>query len=189
FVCKYCGTHWEEFYEALFGYEALLTARKLWSRPEGDKPRPSYAAWRDPIVQWIDARQRARKEERERKHLQEVERKKLQAEGVSAALAQTRASEVAAVMVSAAAEIKHQTEQRSAIEEGGPQATEAFTAPVNARMLMDAAEKPKSLPPDVKKKMDARPTPNPLGLVFGGTTRFVLGVVLVALCFSRMNQN
>src|SRR5262249_4265187 len=60
FVCKYSGQHWEEFFEALFGYEALLQARKLWSRPEGGKPRPTFAAWRDPLVQWIDARQRAR---------------------------------------------------------------------------------------------------------------------------------
>jgi serine/threonine protein kinase len=189
FVCKYSGTHWEEFYEALFGYEALLTARKLWSRPEGGKPRPSHAAWRDPIVQWIDARQRARKEERERKHLQEVERRKLQAEGVSATEATARAAEAAVVMVSAAAEIKQQSEQRSAVAESHLQETEVGSAPINAKMLVEAAEKPTALPPEIKKKLDEQPKANPLGLIFGGTTRFALGAVLVALCFLWMNQN
>src|SRR6266540_1423852 len=64
FVCRYSGQHWEEFFEALFGYEPMISARKLWSRPEGGKPRPTFAAWRDPLVQWIDSRQRARKEAR-----------------------------------------------------------------------------------------------------------------------------
>jgi eukaryotic-like serine/threonine-protein kinase len=187
FVCKYSGTHWEEFYEALFGYEALLVARKLWSRPEGGKPRPSYAAWRDPLVQWIDARQRARKEARERKHLQEVERKKLQAEGVSASEAQAKASETASVMVSAAAEIKQQTEQRAVASDVGLEETAAVSAPVNAKMLMEAAEKPTSLPPEIKKKLEEKPKPSRLAL--GSKIRFLAGAVLVVFCFLWMNQN
>ncbi len=189
FVCKYSGTHWEEFYQALFGYEALLAARKLWSRPEDGKPRPTHAAWRDPLVQWIDARQRARKEARERKHLEEIERKKLQAEGVSAGEAKARSAETAAVMVSAAAEIKQQAEQKSVAAEGGLMETSALATPINAKMLMEAADKPKSLPPEVKKKLQEGAASNPLGLVFGGKARFLTGAILVAFCFLWMNQN
>ena len=37
FVCKYSGAHWEELYEALFGYEAKLEARERWGRGERAK--------------------------------------------------------------------------------------------------------------------------------------------------------
>ena len=44
FVCKYAGDYWEEFYEALFGYEAKLAARDRW--PHGDRgaARAKYGA-------------------------------------------------------------------------------------------------------------------------------------------------
>ena len=189
FVCKYSGPRWEEFYEALFGYEALLVARKLWSRLESGKPRPTHAAWRDPVVQWIEARQRARKEAKERKHLQMIERKKLEAEGASAAEAKAKAEEAAAVMVSAAAEIKQHAEQRSAAGASVLEETSAAPPSFNAKMLIEAAEKPKELPPEIKKKLQARPKVNPLALVFGGTARFALGAVLIALCFLWVNSN
>ena len=32
FVCKYSENRWEEFYEALFGYEAKMRARETWGR-------------------------------------------------------------------------------------------------------------------------------------------------------------
>ena len=32
FVCVYSGKHWEEFYEALFGYDAKREARERWGR-------------------------------------------------------------------------------------------------------------------------------------------------------------
>src|SRR5262249_58904053 len=83
FVCKYAGERWEDFYESLFGYEAKLDARDKWGRGERGRLRKTFGAWRDPIVRWIDARQQARREAREKKLLQKIEEKSLEARGVN----------------------------------------------------------------------------------------------------------
>ena len=47
FVCKHAGEHWEEFYEALFGYESKVMARRDWGRlgaartQRQGRPRPA----------------------------------------------------------------------------------------------------------------------------------------------------
>jgi hypothetical protein len=91
FVCKYAGEHWEAFYEELFGYESKMLAREKWGKgsaigakggaSKGDKgrPRPKYAAWRDPIIAWIDDKQKARREAKERKHIAKLELASLKA--------------------------------------------------------------------------------------------------------------
>jgi hypothetical protein len=56
FVCRYSGAHWEEFYEALFGYDAKLDARARWAVDEKGVPRKRYGAWRDPLVRLIERR-------------------------------------------------------------------------------------------------------------------------------------
>jgi len=61
----------------------LLHARQFYTRGEG-KRRPQHAAWRDPIILWIDARQKALKEAREKKHLLQIEQKQLEAQGLQA---------------------------------------------------------------------------------------------------------
>jgi hypothetical protein len=65
-----------------------------------------FATWREPIVQWADARMEARRLAKERAHLQKVEAKALVAEGVSQAEAKAQAAELAAQMVDRAAEAK-----------------------------------------------------------------------------------
>jgi hypothetical protein len=192
FVCRYSGQHWEEFFETLFGYEALVSARRLWSRPEGGKPRPTFGAWRDPVVQWIDARQRARKEAREKKHLEAIERKKLQAEGVSAEKAKAQAAQAAAVMVHAAVEIKHEAERRSVAEVPVAVAVEAAPPPpptFKMAELMEAAEKPRELTPEEKQQLQAAPRPPLTTMLFGPKPRFLLGALLIVLCFLWVNQN
>lgn len=184
FVCKYSGQHWEEFFETLFGYEALLHARKQWSRPEGGKPRPTYAAWRDPVVQWIDARQRARQEAKERRMLRALEQKKLEAEGVSAAKAKEQAEQAAAVMVSAGAALK----QQAAVEQGG--LVETSAVPVNVQEALKAAEKPRSLSPEEKKKLtQSTKGPGLAAFLFGPKLRFLLGAGLVVLCILWIQSN
>jgi hypothetical protein len=90
-------------------------------------------------------------------------------------------------MVSAAAEIKQHNEQRPVNEDGLP--ADAPLAPVNAAALIQAAEKPKELPPEIKKKLSERPRVNPLAVVLGGKMRFLVGGALLVLCFLWMNQN
>ncbi|HEV3021651.1 MAG TPA: hypothetical protein VGX76_04265, partial [Pirellulales bacterium] len=102
FVCKYSGEHWEEFYEALFGYEAKLAARERWGHGDRGTARAKYAAWRDPLVRWTDAKQVARREAKERRHLQAVEEKGLKAAGVDAAQARKQAQEAASKLMTQA---------------------------------------------------------------------------------------
>lgn len=72
FVCKYSGARWEEFYEALFGYEAKLDARTRWGRDDKGEERKRFGVWRDPLVRLIDRRLEARRAERERAQLAAV---------------------------------------------------------------------------------------------------------------------
>jgi serine/threonine protein kinase len=103
FVCKYAGPYWEPLYEALFGYEAMIAARASRKGVTGETWK-KFATWRDPIVQWAEARMEAQRLARERAHLQQVEAQALVAEGVSQAEAKARAEEMAAEMVEHAAE-------------------------------------------------------------------------------------
>jgi serine/threonine protein kinase len=185
FVCKYSGERWEEFYEELFGYELLLQARQRWARGDAGKPRPHHAAWRDPLIGWIDARQRALKERREKKLLQEIEQKNLQAQGVAAKEARARAEQVADVMVAQAGELKDQA-GREAFEEA-PTAPKEGTPPVTARALLETPAGPKTLPPELKKQ--PLTLAGVLGMFFGARVRFLVGALLLVACFLWMNQN
>jgi serine/threonine protein kinase len=104
FVCQFGGAYWEPLYESLFGYEAMLAARASRKGDTGE-PWKRVGTWREPVVQWADAKVEARRLARERAHLQKVEAKALVAEGVSQAEAKARAAEMAAAMVDQAAEV------------------------------------------------------------------------------------
>jgi serine/threonine protein kinase len=90
FVCKYSGENWEAFFEALFGYEAKMTARRKWGLNERGLPRKQHSTWRDPLIRAMNAMQNARQHRRERRQLKILERKKLKAQ------ADARAAEEAA---------------------------------------------------------------------------------------------
>ena len=105
FVCKFSGPFWEPFYEALFGYDAMLAARASRKGDTGETWK-KFGTWREPVVQWADARMEARRQAKERAHLQRIEAKALVAEGVSKADAKAQAAEMAAQMVDQAAEAK-----------------------------------------------------------------------------------
>ncbi|HEX7376504.1 MAG TPA: hypothetical protein VF278_05295, partial [Pirellulales bacterium] len=99
FVCRYAGQHWEEFYEALFGYEAKLSARSRWGLVDRGTARPKFAAWREPVVRWVDARVKAKKLARERRHLAAMEEMGLRASGVDPAEAKRLAEEKTKVLI------------------------------------------------------------------------------------------
>lgn len=106
FVCIYSGNHWEEFYEALFGYEDKRKARVRWGRNERGRTRPKFAAWRDLIADWLDARIAARCEARETAVLWKIEERNLQSLGENLVTAHRKAKRSALAMVATAAEIK-----------------------------------------------------------------------------------
>jgi serine/threonine protein kinase len=215
FVCKYSGDHWEELFEALFGYEAKLAARAQWGRgPRGARPR--FAAWRDPLMRWIDNYRRARQEAKERKHLQAIEAKNLQAQGVAEAEARQKAERVAAVMVHQASEIKKAEAEPAPPPPPTPVTPPAAPAPAAAvpePTRAPAAEAtPTARPEPVKAKppipriqridvqelmrMADEPAKGPgagrwvrrlAGLVFGSTPRFLLGALMLAVGLVWMN--
>ncbi len=92
FVSKYSGEVWEPFYEQLFGYDAMLTAREKWGRNDRGLPRKRHAVWRDPLIRFIDGQQQARKERAARRLQRKLERRRLKAEQ-TAALKAAKAAE------------------------------------------------------------------------------------------------
>jgi hypothetical protein len=191
FVCKFSGHHWEEFYETLFGYEALLEAREAWGKAGSGRRRPHHAAWRDPVVRWLEGQQKARQAARERKHLAKLEAKALQARGVSAAEAQAQAEEAAEVIVNQAAALKEEV-RKARVEVSHSEVPQTPTvAPeegvrMTARLLTQPTYR-------VAGAAAPRPRRRPLQRLFrtalGPRTRFLAGVVLIGLCLLWVQEN
>ncbi len=168
FVCKYAGAKWEPIYEALFGYEAKLAAREQWGRGEAGRGRPKSGVWREPILTWIDNKEKARRAEKDRKMLQKVEEKSLQAQGESPEAAREKARQQADAMVAAASEA---IESR---RKGGP--------PVSVSKTVSSVDwKTFTLP--------KRPRSNPLAVILAPHVRFLLGAVLLAASLTWMSEN
>jgi serine/threonine protein kinase len=209
FVCRHAGEKWEEFYEALFGYESKIMARREWGRMEaldrkgaaGDRgrPRPTYAAWRDPIIEWIDARQRARREARDRHYLEMVQREYLRAQGFPDSAAEKKARQVAMTMVIRGAELRE-----AAMEKVMQVTTPPAAPPPDAEKAEaetdggDGSGKPR------KKKAALgdeglegfehlsyfqRRYGGWAGFFLAPPVRFVLGVILMAGCLTWARQN
>jgi hypothetical protein len=177
FVCKYGGDRWEEFYEALFGYEAKLQARARWGELTPGRPREKNAAWRDPVVAWVEARLRARREARERRVLQAAEQGGLQAQGVPVAEASARAGEAADALVAQAA-------AAPAWREG-----QALPAVSDLLKLPAAPAAPPVKPARLRRREAGRRLSEALYLVFGPRVRLLVGLVLVAGCAGWLYQN
>lgn len=92
FVARFSGDDWEEFFEELFGYEAMVTARGKWASADRVKPRRRHGTWREPLVRWLEQIEEARKAERERRQLAKVEAQRLKAQGVSEKEAEEQAA-------------------------------------------------------------------------------------------------
>jgi serine/threonine protein kinase len=184
FVAKFAGRHWEEFFEALFGYEAKLAARAVLLRGGAAGVREKHAAWREPLIAAIDRVEKARKEARERKLLLAIERANLLAAGAPAEAAEEQAKAAADAMVHAAYEIRKAESARVRI--GSAQNT--APAPASVRTLVQAAEQPNPLV--------VVPTPtasDPLGgfiwLFVGPHVRALGAAVLLAACSVWAYQN
>ncbi|MFO0929771.1 MAG: serine/threonine-protein kinase [Gemmataceae bacterium] len=172
FVCRHAGEQWEEFFEALFGYDAKMQARR---RLGGDPlaGRPRYAAWRDPIISWVDATLRARREARERRHLQAVEQSGLLGDGMTADAAKREAEARAAELVRKAAEAK-QAEQGG---KGPPRR-------VNVQEMVELPTAPIRRPLRIGRAVESV-----LDTVFGGAVRFIVGAMLLAVSLFWLHAN
>jgi hypothetical protein len=108
FVCQTSGHYWEEFYEALFGYDAKMQARREWGRDSGGHRRARWAGWRDGLIAWADRHIHRRVEARQRAALEQAESARLVAEGASAARAVKDARKRAEVITLRAAKLREQ---------------------------------------------------------------------------------
>ena len=174
FVARFAGRQWEEFFEAMFGYEAKLAARQVLLRGGSAGRREKHAAWREPLLALIDRVERGRKEARGRRLLQAVEQAKLLAEGLAQADAERKAAASAEALVEEAARFRRAEAART---------TSAPTAGV--RTLVGGAGHPEfafaPTPPD--------PIGRVVGLFVGAPVRSVLAAVLLAGCGLWAHQN
>ena len=200
FVAKYAGARWEEFYEALFGYEAKRTARDLWGRGERARNRPKYAAWRDPIIAAIERRSKIRREMRELRLLARVEAKALAATGLDQGAAARKGRKAAERMMDDAASLRESAIARSAfaLALNMDQSRGATTVASDALLFKsivtpEAADaQPSRGRSDISRRHESylsRRYGSPIDLLLGRSVRLILGI-LILLGFARWwNQN
>ncbi len=185
FVAKYSGQHWEEFFEALFGYEAKLSARKQWGKSDAGRDRPRFRPWREWLVRWIDGRIVAWREERDRKHLQQLEVKSLQAQGMDLITARRRAQLVTDAILDDAAETRAAAAQPPPTRPVDPALEAAKKRSKIKTMLADA----KKGAYESKRKRLVGTALSPVAMLLGPKMRFMLGCLLIAGCALWARQN
>jgi hypothetical protein len=186
FVC-HCGSErWEPLYEALFGYEAKLQARKESGKGEAGRIGKKSGAWRDPIVEWVDARLKARREAREKEHLEAIEAGALEAKGVSESQAVAEARQAAGEMLAQAATMKESVIEAA---RAAGEMMAASHAPEPRPADGPAAEAPPARPTRSKAMRRRVEAERALDLLLGARTRFILGALLIAACLVWMKQN
>ncbi len=181
FVATYSGQRWEELFEALFGYEAKLAARAQWADGDERRRRDRFAAWRDPLIRWLDAKLRARREARERKHLLAVEEKNLRAQGIDPGEAKQRAQQAAELLVKGAAEIRRGADVAVPADARPAETPEQKRARIRSMLLVASTEAPRG--------GSSKALSGLLNLLFGAKVRFLLGGALLAGFFFWLQQH
>lgn len=106
FVARAGGRYWEGLFEALFGYEAKLEARARLGAAAPSSYRERYAAWREPLIAWLDRWEAQRQLLRERRWLMRVEQARLVAGGEQAETAAVKAHEAAEALIQRAEQLR-----------------------------------------------------------------------------------
>jgi hypothetical protein len=182
FVCRYSGERWEEFYEALFGYEAKMDARRLWGKSDRGRPRKKHAAWRDSFIAWVDHKQEARKEAREQKVLAKLEAKALHAKGIELTLANKQAQKNAERLVHKASVIKHAADRSAATALPGVELKPSALGDVGQMIKVDYLHDDSDHDEEHHKHESyiKRRYGGPLDIAFGKQVRFVLAALILA---------
>jgi eukaryotic-like serine/threonine-protein kinase len=167
FVAKFAGRNWEEFFEAQFGFDAKLAARGVLLRGGMAGEREKHAAWREPLIAWMERVETARREAKQKKLLASVERANLLAAGASASSADQHAQAAADAMVRAAGEARD------------------ANAPV--ANVARAAEHPEEFAFVPRDRRD--PLGKLIGLFVGPHVRAVCAAILLAACGLWAHQN
>jgi len=106
FVARYAGRRWEEFFEALFGYEAKLEIRCRLGALSHTGYRERSAAWREPLIAWLDRLESRRQLLRERNWLIRWEKARLVADGEKAETAAAKAQHTAEALLQHAEQLR-----------------------------------------------------------------------------------
>ncbi|MFK7820303.1 MAG: serine/threonine protein kinase, partial [Planctomycetaceae bacterium] len=182
FVARYSGDHWEEFYEALFGYRAKLNARQDIERGEVGRKRRRFRSWRDPLFNMVDSRLQECQDRDEEEHLQRVEQNQLEAQGVSSGDATEQAKQIAAQMVRQALETRTiAMEQKLAIIDPGIAAEQKRQ---RIKQMLADARNSKAEPISAAKRFSSL-----ANTAFGSRVRFIVGCLLITGCLLWIRQN
>lgn len=175
FFAKYAGRLWEEYFEAIFGFEAKLATRSILLRGGSAGVREKFASWREPVVQLLNHIECVRKKAREREILERAECERLVAAGVGQRIARDRAGQLADLMVDHAGAIRSSELF---------QATNSASAP-NLRELLGRKLQDAGAPPPVE--------PDYFGTVVdwlvGTWVRIVFSALLLAAGLGWVLQN
>jgi hypothetical protein len=174
FVAKFAGRHWEEFFEAQFGFEAKLAARAVLLRGGAAGPREKFAAWREPLLSAIDRVEAARRTARERKLLAAVERARLLAEGAAQDEADRQAKATAEAMLHEANRLRQAEANRT-------------VQPVGVAHLASGVSHHEFAFDTAPRRAD--PFGRLVGLFVGPHVRVALAAVLLAACGAWAHQN
>ncbi|MFK7767086.1 MAG: protein kinase [Mariniblastus sp.] len=183
FVAKYCGDHWEEFFESLFGYEAKRRVRDEIAKSEVGKKKPKFRAWRDGIYNNLNQRLEEMNNVDERSHLQKVEAAGLQEQGISPSDAKEQAAQMAAALVDHGDSIRVQALQRRILELDPEAQRLKQRLKVKAMLAEARSGKYKKQQTSIEKM-----TPM-LNRILGSYTRFLLGCCLIVGCLLWARQN
>jgi eukaryotic-like serine/threonine-protein kinase len=181
-IARFSGARWEEFYEALFGYDAKILARRLYGKGERGKDRKRFGVWRDWLIAWIDQKLEDRKSQREQRLLARLESRALEARGVLGSDATRQARETAARVVSGAKSMKDAPDDdRRFLETVEPSPARQPTAFVRPEWLDEPDDAPnrESQPGYVKTGYLRRRFGGPLDVLLGRRVRFILAALLL----------
>lgn len=183
FIARFSGRHWEEFFEALFGFEAKLAARALLLRGGSAGEREKFAAWREPLLGLIEGVEKHRQAARERAMLARVEQARLQAAGVAEPAAKDQAAAAAEALVQRANEIREKTADAWGTAVPTSSATISASGVPNLTELLAGD-------PIAATRGDSRgPVDLAIGAFVGPHVRTMLAAVLLACCTLWVQQN
>ena len=181
FAATRAGRRWEEFFEALFGYDALRSARRRWSADAGGRRRPRHAPWRDPVVDGLDGLLGARRRERDLALFASIEERGMEARGINLLTARRKGRRVAEASVALARQYRD-----------SPDGSLGLPL-MNA--LLRATERPEEFlaSPEIVEAAGPPIWREALGAVvrvaFGPRARFLAGGVLLAGFLIWLEQN
>ncbi len=176
---KFGGRRWEEFFEAVFGFEAKLATRAELRGGVAGR-REKFAAWREPVISLLNHIELQRRKARERQMLEGSEHDRLVAAGVPRRVARSRAESAAAALLEQASVIRE-----SALT-GLDSPSQTQSGIVSFRPLLQP-------PLSADSQGDAPTHPDRFGWLWdwllGKPVRAVLAALLVAACGTWAIQN